>query len=103
MAYKMKITQAAYKDLDEILYYLTKQLANPSAAAKLLAQIEECYAQLMSFPFLYEACRDARLQSLGYHKVTFGNYVMVFQPSDPDQTVYILRFFYGGRNYESML
>lgn len=103
MAYKLIVTDAAHGDLDDALDYISRRLANPTAAAKLLSQVEECYDQLRAFPFLYEICRDERLHSLGYHKVGIGNYILIFRPDEAAQTVYILRLFYGGRDYEKIL
>lgn len=103
MAYKLIVTDAAHGDLDDALDYISHRLSNPAAAASLFAEVEKCYAQLQTFPFLYEACRDERLRNLGYHKVVIGNYILVFRPDESLQTVYILRFFYGGMDYEKML
>jgi toxin ParE1/3/4 len=103
MAYKLIVTEAAHNDLDEALGYITKRLANPPAAVHLLEQVEACYEQLRSFPLLYEACRDTRLQSLGYRKAVIDHYVLVYHPVEEEQTVYILRFFYGGRDYEKLI
>lgn len=103
MAYKLIVTEAAHNDLDEALDYIAKRLANPTAAIHLLDQVEACYKQLRSFPLLYEACRDARLQSLGYRKAVIDHYVLVYHPAEEEQAVYILRFFYGGRDYEKLI
>lgn len=103
MAYKLIITDAAHKDLEEALDYIAGRLSNPAAAAHMLSQVEECYAQLRDFPFLYEACHDTRLRDMGYRKTVIGNYILVFRPDEATQTVYILRYFYGARDYEKML
>lgn len=103
MAYKLIITDAAHNDLDEALNYIVNRLSNPTAAAKMLAQVEECYSQLRTYPFLYEACYDTRLQELGYRKTVIGNYILIFRPDEGTQTIYILRYFYGARDYEKML
>lgn len=103
MAYKLMVTDAAHSDLDDALEYISQRLSNPTAAAKLLDEVEKCYAQLQAFPFLYERCQNERLRDFGYHKVVIGNYILVFRPDESLQAVYILRFFYGGMDYEKML
>ncbi len=103
MAYDLLITQAAEKDLDEALEYISDHLANPTAAANLLDKVDACYAQLKEFPFLYERCRDVRLSVLGYHKVVIGNFVLIYHPIQAKKMVYILRFVYGGRDYEKLI
>ena len=52
---------------------------------------------------LYAQCQDLRLKNLGYHKVAIGNFVMVYHPNENEKRVYILRFFYGGRDYEKLI
>lgn len=103
MAYKLIITDAAHSDLDDALDYIMNRLANPGAAAHMLTQVEECYEHLCANPFMYEACRDARLRELGYHRAVIGNYILVFCPDETTQTVNILRYFYGARDYENLL
>ena len=103
MAYKLIVTEAAHGDLDEALDYIANRLQNSIAASHLLAQVEECYEQLRSYPFLYEACHDSRLHGLGYHKVTIGNYTLVYHPVKEQETVYVLRFFYGGRDWAKLI
>lgn len=54
MAYDLFVTEAAHEDLEEALGYIAGDLANPSAAANLLDQVEDCYEQLKDFPMLFE-------------------------------------------------
>lgn len=103
MAYKLIVTDAAHRDLDEALGYMVNSLANPAAAVNMLSRVEECYAQLCEFPFSCEACRDVRLREMGYRKAVIGNYILVFRPDRETETVYVLRYFYGARDYEKML
>ena len=103
MAYDLFVTEAAHEDLEEALSYIAKDLANPSAAANLLDQVEAVYGQLTDFPMLYECCNDLRLRNLGYRKVVIGNFVLVYHPVENEKRVYILRFFYGGRDYEKLI
>ena len=65
MAYDLFVTESAHEDLEEALGYIAGDLANPSAAANLLNQVEACYEQLKDFPTLYECCHDLRLRNLG--------------------------------------
>ncbi len=45
MAYKLMVTDAAHSDLDDVLEYISQRLSNPTAAAKLLAEVEKCCKQ----------------------------------------------------------
>ncbi len=103
MAYELRITDMAQKDLMEALHYIAVDLSNPTAAGKLLEQVQSIYAQLCEFPFLFEGCRDSRLGALGYRKVVIGNYVLIYRPDSTNGKVYVLRFFYGSRDYEKLI
>lgn len=68
MAYKIIETELAEQDLDNILGYIVRSLANPSAAASFADAVEACYSDLEKMPLMYELCRDPRLRALEYHK-----------------------------------
>lgn len=103
MAYKVVETAPASRDLAGILGYLAETLANPMAASALADEINACYDSLEQMPNLYALCQDVRLRKLGYRKVTIKNYIMIYRVSEANQSVYILRFFYGRRDYEKLL
>lgn len=93
MAYKLLITASAEQDLDGVVVYIIRDLDNLPAAAKLLDEVEERYANLEENPFLYEPCRDARLKMSGYRKVVVGRYAMIYRVDQKRQVVYVERFF----------
>lgn len=103
MAYDLFVTEAAHEDLEEALAYIAGDLSNPRAATNLLDEVEAVYGQIKDFPMLYECCHDLRLRNLGYRKVVIGNFVLVYHPAEEEKRVYILRFFYGGRDYEKLI
>ena len=103
MDYKVESTPLANHDLDEILNYMVKELDNPSAAADFLDEVGLRYENLAKMPQMYERCYDMRLKTLGYRRVTIKNYVMIYKIAEGLKTVFILRFFYGGRDYEKLL
>ena len=82
MGYKIVLTELAAGDLDSITEYIAGRLANPPAAAAFLDAVAEC---------------------LGYRRAVIKNYVMIYRVTEPKKTVYVLRFFYGARNYEKLL
>ena len=99
MAYKLVETALAQADLDAILSYLALSLENPAAATA----FEKCYAALEQLPYLYEQCRDPRLSSKGYRKAVIKHYLLIYRVDEAQKTVYVLRFFYGRQNYETLL
>ena len=103
MDYKVVVTEAAHQDLDEAVNYLSNTLKNPCAAVKLLDRTQACYEQLRQFPFLFEACREPRLCEIGYRRAVIDSYILIYHPVKREHTVYIMRFFYGGREYEKLI
>ncbi|MFR2692515.1 MAG: hypothetical protein ACLTBV_17660 [Enterocloster bolteae] len=52
MDYKLHITEQAVEQLDWIISYLVSNLKNPTAARKLLSEIEIIYSYLESDPHI---------------------------------------------------
>ena len=103
MAYKIAVTEDAERDLADIVSYIAHDLANPTAAADLLDAVADCFSSLSAMPKMHPLCRDGRLFSLGYRRAVIKNYVMVYRADDAGHAVYVLRFFYGRREYEKLL
>ncbi len=101
--YKLIISELAHKDLDNIVSYVAVELANPSAAANFLDEVDKCYEYLMSNPLMYESCQDSLLEKEGYRKANIKNYVLIYRIDEAATTVFIYRFFYGAQNYMKLL
>ena len=101
--YNLEIAASAQSDLEEILEYIAVELANPTAAETFLDEVEKCYDTLILQPYMYEQCRSDRLRLAGYRRAVIKNYIMVYSVDDSKETVYIMRFFYGARDYEKLI
>lgn len=101
--YKLILSRAAEEDLEQIVSYMVKDLANPMAAQHFLDAVCDCYMNLKSMPKMYEESRDAYLRSLGYRKVVIGKYILLYRIDESETCVRIYRVFYGARNYKAFL
>ena len=101
--YKVEMTFSAQKDLNEICEYIAFELKNITAVEDFLAKTEKCLDFLAERPYMYEACHNERLRIEGYHMAVIKNYVMIYRVDDKKQKVYVLRFFYGARDYEKLI
>ena len=101
--FKLVVSDSAHEDLDNIISYIAVQLASPAAATNLLQQVELCYENLKSNPFVYERCYDFRLAQEGYRKATLKNYVLVYKIDEVAKAVVIYRFFYGAQDYVKLI
>ena len=79
------------------------RLQNPQAASELADEISKCYTNLASIPNIYEMCNDARNRAKGYRRLVVKNYIVVYRVDEEEIVIYILRIFYGKRNYIEML
>lgn len=101
--YKVVVTELAEGDLDSIVAYIAGQLGNPTAAGRLLDEVQECYANLKTLPLMYELSRDGRLAAEGYRKAVIGSYVMLYKVNEAAKIVIVYRFFYGPRDYTKLI
>jgi toxin ParE1/3/4 len=101
--FKLLITELAHQDLDDIVSYISVQLGNVGAAARLLDDLDQCYSHLRENPQMFELCRDHHLAASGYRKVPINNYVLIYKVDNNKSTVTILRIFYGGRDYPNII
>ena len=99
MAYKVKVTASAEKDLDAIISYIVQELSNPQAANHLLDEITRIYHMLADNPMVFPACSQALLQR--YRKVTVMRYVIIYRIDGG--TVYVERFFSQLEDYVNKL
>ena len=103
MDFKVEVTPLASRDLEEIVTYIAEELENPAAAVSFLDDVDACYTGLAGMPFMYEECRDPQLKALKYRRAVIKHYVMVYRVDEAGNTVYILWFFYGARDYEKLI
>lgn len=103
MAYKIKETELALQDLDNIISYIALTLANHVSATSFADEVEKCYSNLEKMPLMYGFCDDPLLRALGYHKAIIKNYVMVYNVDENEGTVNIMRFFHGRQDYPKMI
>ncbi len=103
MGYRIIRTDLFQQDLDSTIGYIVLSLENRTAAKSLLDAVDECYETLESMPLIYEACHDPFLREKGYRRAIIKNYIMVDKVDEHENTVTVLRFFHGKRDYEKMI
>ena len=101
--YKLHITKAAERDLNEALDYIEFTLLNPQASDHLLDLFEKTAGKLADAPQAHQLIDDSVLMSWGIRFVTVQNYLLFYIISEADDTVYILRFLYTRRDWMTIL
>ena len=97
--YEIRYLPAAEKDLTNILEYIKKD--NPSAALKLINEIDETISRLEEFPNMGGIRKDLRLKSLNYRMLIVGNYLVFYTATN--NVVEIRRILHGKRKYSFLL
>ena len=103
MAYKVKVTNEADADIDEIIGYIVNSLKNSIAARNLLSEIEHSYDILTESPEAFSYCEDSYLRKMGYRKIPVKHYIIFYRVDHTEKTVYIMRVIYGRRDYANLI
>lgn len=101
MNYRLHITKRAERDLVGAADYIEFTLKNPTAADELLDLAEERFNNLISFPKIHPVVDDPFLSSLNIRFVVIGNYLGFY--TIVDDTIYIVRFLFGRRDWIAIL
>lgn len=96
---EVRYLPAAQQDLIDILNYIKHD--NPSAALKLVEEIDEVISKLENFPYLGVVPKDLRLKSLNYRMLIIDNYLVFYVVKD--QVIEIRRIIHGKRKYSFFL
>ena len=101
--FKLVISRLAQKDLEDIVEYISVQLANPTAASNFLDETEKCYEHLKLNPLIYAKSTDRRLEKEGYRKALIKKYLLMFKVNEETKTVTAYRFIHGSMDYIKLL
>ena len=101
--YKLDVSDRANNDLDRIIGYITHKLKVPMAATNFAEEVDACYDRLEDNPYIYEECRDCRLQREGYRRAVINNYIMLYKIYESKKEVIVHAFFYGGQDYINLI
>ena len=101
--YSFVITDKANTDLDEIVRYISIELANPDAASGFIDHFLEMVDNVCSFPESGSLVNNVFLPDSSVRHKVIGNYVMYYLPDDDLRACIVLRVIYGGRDLEGIL
>ena len=107
--YKVKISDRADKDLNEIANYIADELLSPEVAINLILELEATlYKRLDTFPYAYPV--HAFLESLGieYRRTIIGNFTAFYKTEEAKKReesglVTITYIVYNKRNVENII
>ena len=103
MSRAIKYTETAEKELDDIFDYIANTLLEPKTAHDLVSLIIKEVLSLDEMPFRQRLYEDEPWHSKGLRVLTVKNHLVFFLPVESDNTVYIVRIMYGGRDINYLL
>ena len=101
MIWEVEYTQSALLDLQNIYDYIADILLEPSISQKQTDRIMEAAESLEYMPFRHQLYSNEPWRSLGWRFIPVDNYIILYLPDEPSNTVNIMRIVYGGRNIEN--
>ena len=95
--YRLVFTEAAERDLDDIVKYISVELANPKAATDFLDHLAEISDDICLYPESGPKVDNEFVQKNVRYKI-IGNYILYYLPQKEDKISYVLRIIYGRRD-----
>lgn len=100
--YSYRFTEKAEQDLDEILQYISVDLANPIAAGHLGRKIFEKLDTIQAFPNSNAYVDNEFLPDKAIRKSVVDNYVIYYKVHHMEKIISIIRIVYGKRKLDDI-
>ncbi len=101
--YKLNFLPLAKQDMDNIIYYISNNLKNKSAAKKLAENFINGANNILEFPYgcaVYEEKGNLKNE---YRSIKVNNFRMFYTINEEDKTITIVRVLYQKMNLENIL
>ena len=99
--YKLSFLPLFEQDLNEIVYYITANLQNPSAAERLVDDIEATVYKRLEAPLSFAPFRSSKKRPHPYYRINVRNFSVFYVVID--DTMEVRRVLYSKRNLDKLL
>ena len=96
--YAVLLYPKAYRDLDGIYAYISKDLLEPDIARRQINRIWNALESLSSFPYSHQDRLVGRYANKGYKQFVVGNYLILFRVAEEKKEVHVVTIQYVRRN-----
>lgn len=101
--YKLEFLPIAKKDIDEIIYYITNNLKNETAAINLSKEFIKNANNILDFPYgLPEYKLKHKLKNV-YRSLKIKNFLMFYMINEKDKIITIVRVLYQKMDINNIL
>jgi len=94
--YKIIWSSSFFKELDKICRYVATELKEPKISKKIYRSIVEKINSLKIFPERYI---KFQIKDIEFRKISFKNFIIIYQVDFKLREVLILHIFHGSQNY----
>ena len=101
--YSYRFTEKAEQDFDEILRYISVDLANPAAAQKLGRKMFEQIDMVRAFPESGAPVDNEFLADKTVRKLLVDSYIIYYKAHYDEKLISVIRIVYGKRNLDEIL
>ncbi len=101
--YSYSFTEKAEQDFDEILRYISVDLANPAAAQNLGKRMFEQIDMVRAFPDSGAPVDNEFLSDKTIRKLSVDNYIIYYKAHYDEKIISVIRIVYGKRNLDEIL
>jgi len=98
IAYDVKVTTLAKRNMRNIFYYIYSELKNESAAREIVQSISVAIKRLNVFPARYPLVEDVALSNKRLRKIVVKNYIIYFWIDENARTVKVVAVIYAKSN-----
>ena len=100
--YKLEYLPVAQRDMVEIVRYISGELQNPTAAARLAMELVNAAESVLTFPYALPSYQPIRSLKREYRKILVQNFLM-FYWVDEKKLVTVARVVYAKRDISRLL
>ena len=101
--YKLEYLPVARKDTLEIVRYISQELQNPDAAARLAVELVDATEGVLLFPYANPTYQPIRSLKHEYRKILVQNHLMLYWINEEKKLVTVARVVYAKRDYGQLV
>lgn len=101
--YNVIVSESAKEDLKAAASYISNELKNETAAKNLINAFNKTAISLSEMPERFPIIDDDILKKENIRFTQINNYLLFYTVHRYSNSVFVLRFLYGRRNWESIL
>ena len=103
--YKLRYLTLFYKDFQEVVSYISNTLENPTAALKLIDDVEKAIKERLECPESYAKYNSVKDRKYPYYRIKVRNFLVFYVVIEENQEkiMEVRRLLYSKRNIQDII